>query len=365
MRKKYGIDTTLWRCSCGGSFWLEREEPVRFTKADINRNEFSLWRYEKAYPMKKADLSATFGEGLTPLIEENWEGAKVWLKNEALMPTGSFKDRGVVMLVNSYAAKGVSKITEDSSGNAGASVAAYAAKAGIECNIYVPASTSEGKVTQVIASGAKLHKVPGLRNKAAEAAQSGGEGIYASHNWNPYFVEGVKSMSYELWEQFTFDVPDHIICPIGNGSIALGLEQGFRELLESGEIHRVPKLYGVQPVNCDPIYRKFYHENESFEAVETMAEGIAISNSSKCEEVVAAIRETGGRMTAVKEHEILTALKAVAKKGYYIEPTSCAVFAGASRLIKEGVIGKEDRTVVIISGNGLKASEKILHYLQQ
>lgn len=363
--KQYETDTTLWRCECGGAFWLKREEKVSFTKADIKTNEYSMWRYEKAYPMKKSELAATFGEGLTPLTEENWEGMKVLLKNDALMPTGSFKDRGVVMMINALAAKGVTKITEDSSGNAGASVASYAAKAGIECNVYVPASTSEGKVTQVIASGAKLHKIPGSRDKAAEAAQSEAEGVYASHNWNPYFVEGVKSMAYEIWEQLDFTVPDNIICPTGNGSIPLGLEQGFQELMDSGEIDHLPKIFGVQPVNCNPIYRKFYGEDDEFEASATIAEGIALKFSSHRNEVVEAIRKTNGGMLSVSEDEILQALKNITKKGFYIEPTSCATFAGVTKLIQDNVVEQGQKTVVIISGNGLKASEKIFHYLQQ
>lgn len=289
--KEYATDTDLWRCECGGAFWLKREEKVSFTKEDIKTDEFSMWRYEKAYPMKKKDLVATFGEGLTPLVPEEWDGVPVWLKNEALMPTGSFKDRGVVMLINSLAARGVDKITEDSSGNAGASVSSYAAKAGIECNVFVPASTSEGKVTQVIAAGARIHKIPGLRLKAAEAAQSGAEGVYASHNWNPYFVEGVKSMAYEIWEQSGFTAPDNIVCPAGNGSIPLGLEQGFRELLENGQVDRLPKIFGVQPENCNPIYRKFYGKDDNFEATATIAEGIALSFSSHRDEVVKAVRK--------------------------------------------------------------------------
>lgn len=363
--KLHETNTRLWRCECGGAFWLKREEKVRFTKADIKQNEYSMWRYEKAYPMKKADLAASFGEGLTPLVEETWDGMKVWFKNDSLMPTGSFKDRGVVMLVNSLAAKGVTKITEDSSGNAGASVSAYAAKAGIECNVYVPASTSEGKVTQVIASGAKLHKIPGLRDRAAEAAQSGAEGVYASHNWNPYFVEGVKSMAYEIWEQSGFTAPDNIVVPTGNGSIPCGLEQGFRELMESGEIDHMPRICGVQPENCNPIYRKFHGEADEFEASATIAEGIALKFSSHRDEVVEAVRRSEGTMVSVTEDEILQALKKIMKKGFYIEPTSCATFAGATSLIKDGFIKQDQKTVIVISGNGLKASEKIFHYLQQ
>ena len=148
-------------------------------------------------------------------------------------------------------------------------------------------------------------------------------------------------------------------------SIPLGLEQGFNELMESGEIDHLPKIYGVQPRNCNPIYRKFCGEADEFEAAATIAEGIALKFSSHRDEVVEAIKKTCGGMVSVEEREILQALKTITKKGYYIEPTSCATFAGATKLIGDGVIGKEQKTVIIISGNGLKASEKIFHYLQQ
>lgn len=362
--KVYEEGCKEWRCSCGGSLWLDREK-VQFTRDDIRKDDYSMWRYEKAYPIKKEELTSTLGEGLTPLLKDNWNGQAVYIKNDALMPTGSFKDRGVVMMINNMAARGINKITEDSSGNAGASVATYAAKAGIECNIYVPASTSEGKVTQVIAAGAKLHKIPGLRDRAAEAAQTGAEGVYASHNWNPYFVEGVKSMAYEIWEQLGFKAPDNIVCPTGNGSIALGLEQGFSELLANGEVEHLPRIFGVQPENCNPIYRKFHGESNEFEATATIAEGIALKFSSKRDEVVEAVQKSNGEMVAVAESEILAALKQVCAKGYYIEPTSCATFAGASKLMNAGKIDPNQTTVIVISGNGLKASEKIAHYLNQ
>lgn len=352
-----------WRCACGGSLWLDRE-PVEFHRSDIRTEEYSMWRYEKAYPMKKAELRATLGEGLTPLTQDTWDGVPVWMKNDALMPTGSFKDRGVVLMINNMASRGIEKITEDSSGNAGAVVAIYAAKAGIACSIYVPANTSGGKVAQVIASGAALHKIPGLRERAAEAAQAGTEGVYASHNWNPYFVEGVKSMAYEIWEQLGFSAPDNIICPTGNGSIALGLAQGFSELLANGEVAHLPRLFPVQPENCNPIWRKFWNVDTPFEAKETVAEGIALEHPSKCREVVEAVRRSQGELVSVTEEEILTALKQACRKGYFVEPTSSAAFAGTSKLIAAGKISAGETTVIVISGNGLKAGDKIIQYLQ-
>jgi len=350
-----------WRCECGGSLWLDRE--VKFTKEDIRKDDFSLWRYDKAYPIKKEDLVTSFGEGLTPLVEEDWKDQKIYIKNEALMPTGSFKDRGVAMMINYLAINGVRKITEDSSGNAGASVAEYAVKAGMDCNIYVPEGTSEGKVAQVIASGARIHQVPGPREATARAAQEVSGGVYASHNWHPYFVEGVKSMAYEIWEQLGYSQPDNIICPVGNGSIALGLYQGFSELLANGEVERLPRVFGVQTHNSNLLYRKFHGLEEDYEPKPSVAEGITIK-SCKAEEVVEAVRSCDGEILAVEEEEIIEALKETCKKGYFIEPTSATAFAGLNQLIKDKKIGLNEKTVVVVSGNGLKASEKILKYIK-
>lgn len=359
---KYDDNFLGWKCDCGGSLWLDRE--VSFNRKDIRINDFSLWRYDKAYPLKSEDLVSTFGEGMTPLSKDEWDTFAIYIKNDALMPTGSFKDRGVAMMINHLALKRVKKITEDSSGNAGASVAEYAAKAGIECNIYVPEGTSEGKVAQVKCSGASLHQIPGSRDKTALAAQSGIEGVYASHNWNPYFIEGVKSMAYEIWEQLGYSAPDNIVCPVGNGSIALGLFQGFQKLLYNSEVSHLPKIYGVQPHNCNTIYRKFHGQDEEFEAEPTIAEGIALKFSSKCGEVVEVIRCSKGELIEVTEEEIIKALQKISKKGYFIEPTSSAAFAGMSQLIEQKKIEKYELTVVIISGNGLKASDKILYLLK-
>lgn len=359
--REYDDNFKGWRCSCGGSLWLRRE--VKFNRDDIHQDDFTQWRYDKAYPIKKDNLEATFGEGMTPLVKEKWNDNDIYIKNEAIMPTGSFKDRGVAMMINHLALKGVNKITEDSSGNAGASVAEYAAKAGMDCSIYVPEGTSEGKVSQVISSGAKIHQIPGPREATAQAAQSAIDGVYASHNWNPYFIEGIKSIAYEIWEQLDFSAPDNIVVPSGNGSLPLSIEQGFRELLVNEEVDKLPRIYGIQAQNCNPVYRKFHGLPEEFDAKPTIGEGIALKFSSHSELVVKAIRASKGDMLDVTEDEILQGLKTMLKKGYFIEPTSATAFAGLSKLIEKGKINANEKTVVIITGNGLKASDKILKYI--
>lgn len=346
------------RCGCGASLWMEY--PHKLQKQDIIQDDFSMWRYEAALPIKKADCVVTLGEGLTPLLRENWNGYEIWIKNESAEPTGSFKDRGIALSINDAMRRGCIHIAEDSSGNAGASTAAYAARAGIQCDIYVPASTSEGKVGQIIAHGANIRKVEGNRIRTAEAAQSGENGaLYIGHNWYPAFVEGIKTVAYEIWEQMGFKAPDVFLCAAGNGSMVLGAYLGFRDLLDSGEIEKMPRIYGVQASSCNPISRLFRGESVDFAQRETIAEGIALYRSSKAQETVTAVRQSGGTMIDVEEDEIACALCLLVRKGLFAEPTSAAAFAGLTKLQEQGEIKKNERVAITLSGNGLKAVEKI------
>ncbi len=352
-------------CDCGGSLWYEPQERRELHPSDIRKDDFSLWRYEAALPMSRSERSVTLGEGMTPLLPLEWNGTEVFVKNDSLMPTGSFKDRGVVMMINSLLAAGAGKIAEDSSGNAGASVAAYCAAAGIPCEVFVPEGTSAGKVVQAVAYGADIHQVPGARDNATLAAKSAPGCSYAGHNWHPMFVEGVRTIAYEIWEQFGFQAPDNYVCPVGNGSLAAGAWLGFKLLLDSGEIKKMPRIFGVQAEASNAIYREFHGLSEEFSPGHTIAEGVALRHSSKKHQVVGMVRATGGEMVSVNEGEILAALKQVVKKGYFIEPTSAATFAGLSQLLARGVIAPGEKTAVVISGNGLKAAEEIRHLLQQ
>src|SRR6185437_4933762 len=190
-------------------------------------------------------------EGWTPLVTRDWDGAAIRFKLERQMPTGSFKDRGTAVMLNHLLEVGVGAIHEDSSGNAGSSIAAYAAAAGLTCRIYVPQAAPRGKIVQIAASGAELCAIPGTRQDVTEAAlQAVGESFYASHNWQPFFIEGTKTLAYELWEQLGFRVPDNILVPTGYGSNILGLDRGFDELERRGEIAARPRLFAVQAANC-------------------------------------------------------------------------------------------------------------------
>lgn len=347
-----------FRCECGNALWLDYEG--RLTRDDIKTDDFSMWRYSAAYPLKRSDIKVSFGEGMTPLAEINYKGHQLQIKQDNLMPTGSFKDRGVAMVTNFMNNAGVRKFSEDSSGNGGSSFAGYCALAGIECRVFIPASTSQGKIVQTQTYGADLIRVEGSRQDVADRAMAGDDGyVYVGHNWHPFFIQGVKSVAYEIWEQNGFRAPDNVVCVAGNGSMVAGLGLGFKELLNSGEIDALPKIHAVQADHCNPLYRSFHGQSIDFEPQPTIAEGISIYRSTRHDDIVNIVKESGGQVVSVSDEEIASALFAVGKKGFYVEPTSATGFAGLDKLLLDRAVGIEEKTVIILSGNGLKATDKI------
>jgi threonine synthase len=291
----------------------------------------------------------------------------VQYKLEFMMPTGSFKDRGMTVMVSYLKSRGVTRVLEDSSGNAGASLSAYAAAAGLTCRILVPETASYPKIAQIAACGADVVTIKGSRQDVAEAALRQTTDprdalFYASHNWQPLFVEGTKTLAFELWEQSGFRAPDNLVIPLGYGSNVLGAEHGFAELVRAGEIARRPRLFAVQAAACAPYAAAFREGVEHLVPTEirpTMAEGIATAKPTRVAEVLRAVRETGGSVVAVQEAEIVTALRELARRGLYVEPTSAAAAAGLTRLLASGVIRAQEQTVLVLTGSGLKASATI------
>jgi threonine synthase len=302
------------------------------------------------------------GEGFTPLEEFEYNGNPVLIKIDYLFPTGSYKDRGATVLISKMKEWGVQKVVEDSSGNAGSAIAAYCAKAGIECDVYVPHHTSPGKLVQIQAYGATLKKVEGSRERTAEKAMEAASEIpYASHCWNPFFLHGTKTFAFEVWEQMNWKVPDTLVLPIGHGTLFLGAFIGFKELKRAGLIKRIPKMVGVQSLSCAPLYQAFkkgWREPGLIEKKETIAEGIAIAKPIRGRQILEVIRETGGEILAVTEKEIKVALKEMGRKGHFIEPTSSATIAGLKKYLKEKR-GKET-VVSTFTGMGLKSPGKML-----
>ena len=204
---------------------------------------------------------------------------------------------------------GITKVVADSSGNAGSSIAGYAAQAGIKCKIYCPAHVSEGKLVQMRAYGAQLVKVQGSRADTALAVQKEAKKVYyASHNWSPFFREGMKTLAFEICEQLAWKVPDAVLCPTGYSGIYLGLYRGFRELVDQGIIKRIPKMVGIQSKVIPPIYQAFWRgadEVDEVPSLETLAEGIACTKPVRGKEILGIARSTGGCFEVVSEREIM------------------------------------------------------------
>lgn len=359
--------TPRWSCDCGG--YLDLNHQSHFPRAAIQARPNTLWRYREALPVDSAEDAITLGEGMTPLVQAVGPWGDARFKLDFLMPTGSYKDRGTTVMMTRLREWGVGELIEDSSGNAGASVAAYGARAGIDCRIFIPAYTSAGKAAQIGMYGAQLVKVPGTREDTTLAAEEAAKTVfYASHNWSPYFVHGVKTLAFEIWEQLGWTAPKSVVVPVGNGSLVLGLYQGFSELVACGEIERLPRIIAVQSEACAPLveaWEKGASETAATDKRSTMAEGIASASPVKGASILQAIRASNGLLVRVSEDEIWEALRALARAGIYVEPTSATAPAAVIKLRKSGMIGPDERPVVELTGSGLKATDKITSLLDE
>jgi len=327
---------------------------ARFPIDNIKKRKPTLWRYREALPIEHDHHIISFDEGFTPLLKEELFGKKVLLKQDYLFPSGSFKDRGASVLVSKSKELGVKQVVEDSSGNAGAAIAAYCAKASIECHIYVPEKTSPEKLMQIKQYGAHLHTIPGSREDTAQAAGKHAQTTYyASHYWNPFFFHGTKTCIFEIVEQLGWKSPDILIVPVGNGTLLYGSYIGLKELQQEDIIDKLPKIIGVQAENCAPLaYAWKNHGKPPLHKTpkQTIAEGIAITNPVRANDILQSIKETNGDMITVTEKEILNTLYHIQRKGYYIEPTSAVALAALKKLH----VGKNDVVVLPLTGYGFK-----------
>ena len=350
----YALRDLAWRCAdCHGVLELSGFTPTFPSVADLARRPATLWRYAEALPITEP-AAITLGEGMTPLVTAPGR-PDVRLKVDYLMPTGSFKDRGAVLLAALAQALAVERMVADSSGNAGTAIAAYAARAGIPCEVYVPEATSTGKVAQLRAYGAVVHQIPGSREDTADAASLAADQpgtLYASHVHNPFFFHGTKTYAFELWEQLGGRLPDTLVLPVGNGTLVLGAYLGSRELLAAGLIERLPCIVAVQAAACAPLAAAFQHGHDEPAATTpepTVAEGIAIARPARGAQILAAVRATGGVITTVTDSQVTTAHAALARAGLYVEPTGAACWAALSAGLVDG------EAVAPLCGSGLKS----------
>jgi len=347
--RRYAPDEPRWRCDCGGLLDWSGARP--FDPGAIETATASLWRYAAWLP----DVPrVTLGEGWTPLLRAAVGGRDVWFKADHQNPTGSFKDRGAAVQVSRLAALGVDSLVEDSSGNAGSALAIYAARAGLRASIYVPADAPTAKLRMIREAGAELVTIDGDREAVGRAArQAAGTGFYASHVWDPAYLLGTRTAAYEIAEQFGWRAPEAVVVPLGNGALLLGLAIGFEHLHRSGVIATAPRLIGVQAAACAPLAEAWQRGQSAPVNITpgpTMAGGVAVAKPARGAQILAAVRRCGGRIVAVREAELATTRAALARAGWYLEPT------GAMAAAALGIVPERGEVVVMLTGHGLKGA---------
>ena len=344
--------------SCGGPLACA-QGPAYFPRERLALRPHTPWRYAEALPEWAGQLS--LGEVISPLVPFDVGGRSVLLKCDQAQPTGSYKDRGAALMVRFLQQSGVREDVEDSSGNAGASIAAYAARAGIRLKVFCPTSASPAKLAQIKRYGAELVSIEGPRPNATEALLAyidQSDAVYASHLWNPLFIYGIQTLAFELVEQLEWQAPDAVFCPVGAGSILLGLYEGFTRMHAVGAIDSLPRLVAIQAQRVAPLYSAWQqgaHDVMPFAAPrKTWAEGIALPKPVRGQALLAALRTTGGDVISVGEEAIKQGLEALGRGGLCIEPTSAVVWQGIRTYCENHPVEPNKKLVAILSGHGLK-----------
>lgn len=354
--KKTSVTTHEPHCECGGLFELDFK-PQPWDASLIDRNEWSIFRYRAFMAMDDDSTwrSVTMGEGMTPIIPFSDD---VLFKMDYTMPTLSFKDRGAATLVSHCKAIGVKNCVQDSSGNAGNSVAAYSARAGIGCEIFVPEGTSPKKITMIESHGAKVNVVPGTRDHCADVCRAkvkNDGAFYANHVFNPFFYEGMKAYIYETFEQLG-RIPANIVVPVGNGTLFIGVVKALEHLLESGAIEKFPNIIALQSELCDPLYQARLAGSKHAADVTpspTMAEGIAIGRPMRGDELMDMIYRHDIKMVTAPEDKILEARYEIARRGIYCEHTTAANYAAYKHYCE--LYGPTPDTLITMCGAGIKS----------
>ena len=327
-------------CVCGGIY------DIRYLNVDDA---------VEGLPLAGDELCADLGQGRTPLVRLDGLACEFGIKAlvaklEFCSPTGAFKDRGSAVLVSAAKEEGIGAFVEDSSGNAGASMSAYAARAGMRAHIFAPSSAAQGKLDQIRVFGAELHLIDGPRQAATDAAAefAAREGIpYLSHALSPWFAEGVKAMVAEV-RDVGFAATD-IVAPAGNGALLIGSYAGYTD----GER---PRIHCVQSEAVQPLIRAIRGEKwDAREARSTVASGISVSMPPRAKQAAKAVVESGGTGVAVSDEAMMSWRDRLASEaGIFCEVTSAAALAGLEELVGNGLIGEGARVVVVVTGSGLK-----------
>ncbi len=344
-QRPFTLSPDRWRCDCGAPLrWLPS---ATFSPDAIRSRDGTLWRYQTMLSLPEGAHLVSLGEGMTPLLPT--PDGQSWLKLEFLNPTGSFKDRGASVLITGLKAWGVQEVAEDSSGNAGVALSAYARAAGIRCRIFVPKTASPGKLAALKRFGADIVLCVDRQEAAERVMEAVREGAYyASHTWHPLYLQGTKTVAYELAEQLCERLDDtfSVFVPVGNGDLLLGLHLGFQELAMAGQIDRLPRLVAVQAENCAPIYA--VAKGVDLPIGTTMAEGVAVANPPRLRQVIAAVTQTKGDILAIPEPAIAEAVDELAALGLWVEPTGALAWAAWQQK------GCPPKSILLLTGAGWK-----------
>ena len=359
-------------CTCGGPLLVRYDLDKirhRWRRREVANGPSSMWRYAPLLPPANESI-VTLGEGWTPLIRTERLGARIgadelWVKDEGLNPTASFKARGLSCAVSMCVELGIRKVAIPSAGNAASAMAAYAAAAGIEAHIFMPRDVPQANYLECMAYGAHVTLVDGLISDCGRMVAERGpaEGWFdVSTLKEPYRIEGKKTMGYEVAEQLDWELPDAIFYPTGGGVGLIGMWKAFEEMEKLGWIGgRRPKMIAVQAEGCQPVVRAF-EENEPrsrfYENAQTVAAGLRVPKPLGDFLVLEAVRQSGGTAIAVSDDALMEAgVRLAADEGIYAAPEGAACVAALEKLLASGFLKRTDRIVLYNTGSGLKYPE--------
>ncbi|WP_270584178.1 threonine synthase [Bacillus smithii] len=372
----YSTETVQQLCKCGSPLLVRyklNEVKAAIKKEDLQQREKSLWRYHELLPVKHEENVVSLGEGMTPIIHMKRLGEKIqiphlYIKDEGIIPTGSFKTRGASVGVSKAKELGVKELAMPTNGNAGAAWALYSARAGIKATIVMPLDAPNITRKEVYISGGDLRLVDGLISDAGKIVGQlvKEKGVYdASTLKEPYRIEGKKTMGYEIFEQLNWEAPDVILYPTGGGVGIIGIYKSILELIELGWIsaEKLPRLVAVQAANCAPIVKAWKErktESEFWENASTKAFGINVPKPLGDFLILESLYKTNGCAIAVSEAEISQAQKEVAElEGNFICPEGAATFAAAKQLRQQQWISEDEKVVCLNTGQGIKYPETV------
>ena len=358
---------------CGKPLFARYDlEAVReaVTKRELVGREASMWRYWEFLPIRDRKNVVSLGEGWTPLTQVRRLGESLgvpdlWVKDEGIIPTGSFKARGLAMAVSKAKELGISRLALPSAGNAAGAMTAYGARAGMESYVFMPVDAPDVNKIECQVVGAKVVLVRGLITDCGKMVAQGIEEM----GWfplstlkEPYRVEGKKTMGLEVAEQFDWSLPDVIVYPTGGGTGIIGMWKVFDELEEMGWIgSERPRMVSVQAAGCAPIpkaYEEGKEESEFFENAQTLAAGLRVPHALGDFLVLRAARKSGGKALAVTDEEIMDSVGLMARsEGLFACPEGAATLAALRRMVEEGGVDRDERVVLFNTGSGLKYTE--------